>query len=140
MNSNKNEIVLGVLSILSTMLFTGIPIGKNIIEIITITVFLIGLLLIIYFEFIKRNSKITIITSIVYLLILLLLVGIIETKYKDFTLIAIGFIPGLLISSGGLVLTKKNKTKVGLILNIIGLVLSIISLLLVITNGGFIIK
>lgn len=140
MKSNKNEIVLGILSIISSLLFTGIPIGKNLIEVITIIVYLIGLLLIIYFGLIKRNSKSTMIVSIIYLLILLIMVVIIETKYKDFTLLAIGCIPGLLISTSGLIITKRNKTKVSILLNIIGLVLSIISLLMIIPNGGFIIK
>ena len=140
MKNNKNEVFLGILSIISSLLFTGIPIGKNLPEIITIIVYIIGLLLIIYFGLIKRNSKSTMIVSVLYLLILLVMVTTIETKYKDFTLLAIGCIPGLLISTGGLIITKRNKTKVGLILNIIGFVLSIISLLMIIPNGGFIIK
>ena len=143
MKNNKNGIILGIISILSSLLFTGMPIGKNLFEIVAIILYVTGLLLIIYFGFLKRNSKNTIITSIVYLIILFILVVFIEMQYKDFIILAIGFIPGLLISISGLILTKDNKTKyktkVSLVLNVIGLVLSIISLLLVILNGGFII-
>ena len=139
MKNNKNGIILGIISILSSLLFTGMPIGKNLFEIVAIMLYVTGLLLIIYFGFLKRNSKNTIITSIVYLIILFILVVFIEMQYKDFIILAIGFIPGLLISISGLILTKDNKTKVSLVLNVIGLILSIISLLLVILNGGFII-
>ena len=142
MKNNKDGIILGIISILSSLLFVGMPIGKNLFEIVTTIFYFIGLLLIIYFGFIKRNSKNTIITSIVYLIILFILVIFIKMQYKDFITLAIGFIPGLLISISGLILTKNNKaqykTKVSLVLNIIGLILSIISLLLVIPNGGFI--
>ena len=144
MKNYKNGIILGIISIFSSLLFTGMPIGKNLIEVVTTIFYVIGLLLIIYFGFIKRNSKNTTITSVVYLIILFLLVAFIELQYKDFIILAIGFVPGLLIGISGLILTKGNKTKyktkVSLVLNIIGLIISIISLLLVIPNGGFVLK
>ena len=144
MKNYKDGIILGVISILSSSLFVGIPVGKNLIEIVTTIFYVIGLLLIIYFGLIKRSSKRTIITSIVYLIILFLLVAFVEMQYKDFIILAVGFVPGLLISISGLVLTKNNKTKyktkVSLVLNIIGLIISIISLLLAIPNGGFVLK
>ena len=144
MKNYKDGIILGVISILSSSLFVGIPVGKNLIEIVTTIFYVIGLLLIIYFGLIKRSSKRTIITSIVYLIILFLLVAFVEMQYKDFIILAVGFVPGLLISISGLILTKNNKTKyktkVSLVLNIIGLIISIISLLLAIPNGGFVLK
>ena len=144
MKNYKDGIILGVISILSSSLFVGMPVGKNLIEIVTTIFYVIGLLLIIYFGLIKRSSKRTIITSIVYLIILFLLVAFVEMQYKDFIILAVGFVPGLLISISGLVLTKNNKTKyktkVSLVLNIIGLIISIISLLLAIPNGGFVLK
>ena len=144
MKNYKDGIILGIVSILSTLLFTGIPIGNNLFEIVTLVFFIIGLLLNLYFGFIKKSGKRTVVTSIIYLIILLILVSFIEMKYRNFSLIAIGFIPGLLISVDGIILTKSNKEKyktiISLILNVIGLVLSIISLLLIIPNGGFIIK
>lgn len=144
MKNYKDGIILGIISIVSSLLFTGFPVGSNPIEIFTLMFYIVGLLLLVYSGIIKKNSKKTLITTIVYLITLLTLVMIIETKLKGFTLLAIGCIPGLVIGIIGIILTKNNKekykTKASIILNIIGLVLSLISLLLVIPNGGFIIK
>ena len=144
MKNYKDGIILGVLSILCTLLFVGIPVGNNVLEIITILFFAVGLLLITFFGIVKRNSNRTVITSIIYAIILPVLVAIIELQYKDSLRLAIGFLPGLLISITGIILTKsskeKYKTKVSFTLNIIGLALSLASFLLVIPNGGFILR
>ena len=51
----------------------------------------------------------------------------------------IGFLPGMVLSIVGLILTKSNKgkykLKVSLILNTIAIILSVISLILGIVNG-----
>lgn len=144
MKNYKDGIILGVLAIISTLLFTGIPAGTNILEIITLVIFILGTLLIVFLGIIKKNSKSTVMSSIVYLIILFFIVLVVESQYKDATILAIGFIPGLVLSTTGLILSISNKnnykTKASKILNIIGIVLSIISLLMVIPNGGFIIK
>ena len=54
-------------------------------------------------------------------------------------MVAIGFLPGMVLSIVGLILTKSNKEKykmkVSLILNTIAIILSVISLILGIVNG-----
>ena len=54
-------------------------------------------------------------------------------------MVAIGFLPGMVLSIIGLILTRSNKEKykmkVSLILNIIAIILSVISLILGIMNG-----
>lgn len=87
-----------------------------------------------------KNYKVGIILGIISIISTCMIVGVPVGDKK----IAIGFLPGMILSITGLILTKrckeKYKIKVSLILNVIGLVLSIISLLLVILNGGFIIN
>ena len=54
-------------------------------------------------------------------------------------MVAIGFLPGMVLSIVGIILTKSNKEKyklkVSLILNTIAIILSVISLILGIVNG-----
>ena len=54
-------------------------------------------------------------------------------------MVAIGFLPGMVLSIVGLILTKSNKEKykmkVSLILNTIAIILSVISLIWGIMNG-----
>ena len=54
-------------------------------------------------------------------------------------MVTIGFLPGMVLSIVGLILTKSNKgkykLKVSLILNTIAIILSVISLILGIVNG-----
>lgn len=54
-------------------------------------------------------------------------------------MVAIGFLPGMILSIVGIILTKSNKKKyklkVSLILNTIAIILSVISLILGIVNG-----
>lgn len=87
-----------------------------------------------------KNYKIGIILGIISIISSLLIVGVPIGDKK----LAIGFLPGMIISITGLILTKKSsekyKTRVSTIINVIGLIVSIMSLLFVIPNGGFIIK
>ena len=87
-----------------------------------------------------KNYKIGIILGIISIISSLLIVGV---PIGD-NVIAIGFLPGMIISINGLILTKKSseqyKTRVSTIINVIGFIVSIMNLLFVIPNGGFIIK
>ena len=143
MKNYKNGMILGILSILCSLIFVGIPIGNNILEIINIIIYLTGLLLILFFSIVKKNDKIILITTIIYISLLTLFTILIELNNNYLFLIAIGFIPGLIISISGLIISKNNKQKynpkISTIINSIGLLLSIISLLMAI-NNGFIIK
>lgn len=144
MKNYKFGIILGVLSILSSLTFVGIPVGfNNIIETISTVFYVVGLLVIICLGFVGKNDKTTIITTVIYTIILFALVLIIELNYKDYILLEIGFIPGLIMSILGIIKTLKvkseNKTTASFIFNIIGLVLSIASLSLAILDGRLII-
>lgn len=144
MKKYKYGIILGITSMISSILFVGMPIGNNLLEIISIAIYIIGLLLILYFGIIKKKDKITIISAIIYIVILFTLIAIIELNYENFTSLAVGFVPGLIISIVGIIMTKNNnkeyKTKISLILNCIGLIISIISMLMAIINSGFILN
>ena len=144
MKNFRDGIILGIISIVSSLLFVGIPIGNRLLEIIMLVVFISGLLLIMYYGWIKKDSKKIVYISIAYFILLFILVGFIQSFYQDFSLVAIGFVPGLVISLLGVILSKINKyqykVKISFILNIIGLILSFISFLFVIVNGGFVIQ
>lgn len=144
MKNYRVGIILGIISILCALTFVGIPVGfNNIVEIICTVFFALGLLAILCMGFAVKNEKISVIASAAYVVILFVLVAVVELNYNDFTLLAIGFVPGLLISGMGVIKTVKvksdKKTTASLVLNIIGLVSAIASAALVISNGGFII-
>lgn len=140
----KYGITMGILSIITTILITGVPVGTSLIEIINISVYLLGIIVMLILSLKKKNDKVSLIYTLIYLAISIALIMMIETKYNDFKLYAIGWIPGFAISIIGLIRSKDVKktydNKLSMILNVIGLVLSIISLILVIPNGGFVIS
>lgn len=145
MKNYRVGMILGIVSVLCSLIFVGIPIGSdNIIEIINTVFFAVGLVVILCLGFAVKNDKATAIASVMYAVILFVLVLVVELNYKDFILLEIGFVPGLLMSIMGIIKTVKvkseNKTKAGLIFNITGLVLSIASFLLAVMDGGLIIQ
>lgn len=145
MKNYRVGMILGIVSVLCSLTFVGIPIGfNNIIEIINTVFFVVGLVVILCLGFAAKNDKAAVIASVMYAVILFALVLVVELNYKDFILLEIGFVPGLLMSVMGIIKTVKvkseNKTKVSFIFNITGLVLSIVSFLLAIMNDGLIIQ
>ncbi len=145
MKNYRVGIILGIISILCALAFVGVPVGfNNIFETIVTVFFALGLLAILCIGLAVKNDKLTVIASVAYAVILFALVTVVELNYNDFTLLAIGFVPGLLMSVIGVIRTVKvksdKKTTASLVLNIIGLVLAIASAALVIVNGGFIIQ
>lgn len=82
-----------------------------------------------------KNYKTGIILGVISVISTLAIVGI---SIGD-KIVRIGFLPGMILSIIGLILTSKNKEKykpkISLILNIIALILSIISLVMSIVNG-----
>ena len=144
LKSYKFGIVMGILAIIVSLLITGVPIGSSPIELVNIAIYLLGVIVMLIISLKKKNDKISLIYTLIYLVTTIVLIAIIESNYDDFKLYAIGWIPGFVISTIGLLRTKDNKKnyniKVSMILNIIGLILSLISLILVIPNGGFLIS
>ncbi len=138
-------IILGVVSILCSLLFVGIPVGfNNIIEIITAIFFAAGLVIIACLGFVAKNDKVTAISSVIYAVILFVLVTAVELNCEGYILLAIGFAPGLVISITGIVKTaqvkSENKIKASFIFNIAGLVLSVANFMLALLSGSLIIQ
>lgn len=138
----KFGIIIGILSIITSLLITGVPIGPSPIELINIAIYILGIIPIIVLAIKKKNDKLTLIALLLYLAIIFSLTIIIEKNYSDFKLYAIGWIPGFIMSLIGLLRSKDVKKtyniRACMALSIIGLIISIISLILVIPNGGFI--
>ena len=82
-----------------------------------------------------KNYKTGIILGIISIISTFIIVGI---PFGN-KMVRIGFLPGMILSIIGSILTSKNKekykTKTSLILNIIALILSIISLIMSAVNG-----
>lgn len=144
MKNYQKGILLGLFAIISCLVFVGIPFGTNILEIISECVYILGLVGILYLGLFKKSDKALLIYTPIYLLITFILVFLVESTYKNYTLVVLGFLPSLIISIVGIkrsIDNKENyKTTISLIVNIIALILSIISMLAIIPNGGFIIK
>lgn len=141
MKKYKIGIVLGIISIITSILFVGVPSSLKGLSLLNIIIFSLGLLLIIIISLLKVEDKYLLIYIISYLVIEFNLTAIIESSAKDYTLLLLGWLPGLVISIIGLLKGNQNKKiyniKTSKILNIIGLVLSIINLIggLVINKG-----
>ncbi|MBQ8131460.1 MAG: hypothetical protein IJ193_03125 [Bacilli bacterium] len=142
MKKFKDGIFMGIISIISSSFFVGMPVGKNFFEILLLLFFIVGVFVILYLGFSKKDSRNTLLFSVLYSFVLFVLVAFIELEFKDFTLYTVGFLPGLVISTTGFYLSKVNKdqyyTKLSLVLNSIGFIISVLSLLMVIPNGGFV--
>lgn len=140
MNNKKNMMVIGVISIISTLLMTGIPFGVEVLQICNVIVFFAGIVLIIFFGMIRQNDKLLMIISITYAFLLFAITIIIESTSDTYTLLAVGFIPGLLMSIAGLRRTHKGcRSKICYIVNAIALLISVLSVGLIFLNGGIII-
>ena len=139
MKKYKNGIIIGLLSILSSLIVVGIPIGSSILEIINIIIYIIGLLTIIYFGFIKKNDKYLLVFSFIYLILLTIFTSIIELNNDSYNVMAIGFIIGLLLSIIGIINSNRNKdgynVSLSIGINIIALIISLLSFLMIFING-----
>ena len=137
----KFGIATGIISIIISLLITGVPIGPSPIELVNLAIYIVGVIIMLIISLKKKNDLISLIYTLIYVVTVITLTILIENNYNDFKLYALGWVPGFIISAIGLLRSKANKkiynTKLSLILNTIGLILSLISLILVIPNGGF---
>lgn len=143
MKKYKLGIVLGIISIITSLLFTGVPVAFSNLPLINIIVFILGLLGLIAM-YLKAEDKHLLIYIISYLVITFTLTAIIETSDIEYTLLLLGWLPGLIIGIVGLLRSIKNKEiyniKIAKILCIIGMALSVINLVGgLITYKGFLI-
>ena len=143
MNTYKQGIILGVLSIISGLLLNGIPYGTNVIEIINEAVLILGVITLLLIGISKKRYTAAVIAAAVYLVVLFVLTMIIELNMSDFVIVGVGFVPGLSMAITGLItsIQQKENRKIlgGLIINSIGILISVISLGMSVMNG-FIIR
>ena len=136
-------ILFGILSVLSSLMMSGIPFGTEIIEIANAIVLLIGVVAVIILGVFKKKYTSAIIVSVIYLAVLFLLTMMIELNMIGFVLVGVGFMPGLSLALTGLItsLQRKGEKKIlaGIVLNALGILVSIVSLALSVMNG-FIIR
>ena len=144
MKKYKTGIILGIISIITSLFIVGIPIslkGLPLINMIVLILGLIGLLLM----SLKAEDKYLLIYTTSYLVITLTLTIIIEQSEKEFILLLLGWLPSLAVALTGLVKSNQNKDiyniKLAKILSIIGIALSLINLIggLIVYKGFFII-
>ena len=132
-------IIFGILSILSGLLFTGIPFGTEMIEIVDVAVLVIGIFAVLIMGIFLKKYTAALITSAVYLVVSFTLMMFIETQMSGFTIVYAGFLPGLSMAITGLVtsirLKGNRKILAGMILNVVGILINAASLVLAVVNG-----
>ena len=142
MRQFKEGIYMGIISIVSSLILIGIPIGPNFFEIITALVFCVGLFVVLYVG-IWKDSTYTTRVCLIYVASVFVIGGIAKLLNKDCSLMAVGFLPGLIIALAGIMMSLKNKeynVKVSLVINGLALFGSILSCFLgYMANKGFLI-
>ena len=132
-------IVTGIISILSSLTMNGLPVGTNILEIIYEAAALLGLAAVFYAGFIKQNDKMLMILSIAYTVVLFGATMLIEMFLKDFVLVGIGFLPGLVMSLAGLVRNHRTNRSIAVyIICGIALMFAVASIALMVMQKSFI--
>ena len=136
MNSKKCLITTGIIASLSSLLMTAIPFGTGILEIINAVIFAAGIIAILFFGLVRKNDLLVMISSIIYVVIFMTVTLIIETTFKGFTLVAVGFVPGAVMSITALIRTAKGcRSKASYIVNGIALLLALAGAALAVING-----
>ena len=136
----KQSIILGLLSILSGLMIVGIPVGIEMIEIINIVVLAVGALAIILLGVVKKKYTLAAILSAFYTLAVFGMTAMIEANMQGFSILAIGFVPGLTMAVTGLITSIQQKgkkkiligmifTSIGLLINLASGVMAVISLI-----------
>lgn len=136
-------IVMGVIAIVSSLLFVGVPFGISILEIVNTALFIVGFIAVLLVGLAFKKPFAAMIISILYVVSLFILTLAIESGSNGFTLVAVGFIPGLVIAATGLIssLQIKSKKKIlpSMIVNILAILVACANVYLSYVNGGFII-
>lgn len=139
MKTYVQGIIFGILSILSGLLFTGIPFGTELIEIANAAVFVIGAITMLILGIFLKKYTAALITSAVYMVISFALMMFIETQMSGFTIVYAGFLPGLSMAITGLVtsiqLKGNRKILAGMILSVIGILINAASFVMTVVNG-----
>lgn len=136
--------LLGVISIVSALLFCGIPVGKEGLILAYCIMFLVLNFAFILIGILSKKDSVVGISAFVYFIAFIISTSVIEIKTEGYKLTVLGWLVPFIVSIVGLYriynLKKEERSKVALILNFVGLGLSIVSLVYgLVTNGGFII-
>ena len=127
----KQSILLGILSILSGLLIVGVPVGTEIIEIVNTAVLAIGALAIILLGVFKKKYTIAAIVSAIYTVAVFAMTAMIEANMQDFSILAIGFVPGLTMAATGMITSIQQKGEkkilIGMIITLIGMFINLAS-------------
>ena len=117
----------------------GIPLGSEIIEIANLIILVVGVFAVILLGVVKKKYTVAVIASVIYLGALFSQTMIIELNMSGFTIVGIGFFPGLSLAVTGLItsIQQKGDRKIlaGIIFSSIGMLISIASLVLAVMNG-----
>ncbi len=136
MNSKKCLITTGIIASLSSLLMTAVPFGTGILEIINAVIFAAGIIAILVFGLVRKNDLLVMISSIIYVVLFMTVTQIIETTLKGFTLVAVGFVPGAVMSITALIRTAKGcRSKASYIVNGIALLLALACIALAVIKG-----
>lgn len=143
MKKYKTGIILGIISIITSLFIVGIPISLNGLPLINMIVLILGLIGLLLMS-LKAEDKYLLIYTTSYLVITLTLTIIIEQSEKEYILLLLGWLPSLAVALTGLVKSNQNKDiyniKLAKILSIIGIALSLINLISgLIVYKGFVI-
>ncbi|SCW49384.1 hypothetical protein SAMN02910456_01414 [Ruminococcaceae bacterium YRB3002] len=141
MNSKKCLITTGIIASISSLIMTAIPFGTGILEIINAVIFAAGIAAILFSGLVRKNDRLVMISSIIYAVLLSTVTLIIEAKLTGFTLVAVGFVPGAIMSVTALIRTAKGcKSKASYIVNGIALFLALAGLAMAVLKGGFVMQ
>ena len=132
-------IIFGILSVISGLMMSGIPLGSEMIEIANLFILVIGVFAVFFVGVFKKKYNVAAIVSAIYLGALFSLTMIIETNMSGFAIAGIGFVPGLSLAVTGLITSIQQKgnrkIRTGIIFNSIGMLINIASLVLAVMNG-----
>ena len=136
--------LLGILSIVTALLFSGIPVGKEGLVLGYCILFLVLNFAFILIGILSKKDKVVALSSLAYVIALFGATALIELKTEGYKITVLGWLVSFIISVVGLYrifnLKKEDRKKGAIVLNIIGLVLSIANLIMgLVTSGGFIV-
>lgn len=145
MKKYKLGITMGILSIISSLLFAGIPVGRENLQIAYFILFLLLNFTILVFGLFAKKDKTVIIISIISVVLILLSTLYIENNPDVLTnMVVLGWLVSLSLGTVGLYRTINNRgnyvIRIAMVLCLTGIALSIASLVMgLVTNGGFVI-
>lgn len=108
----KYGIIMGLTSIISTLLLAGVPTGTSTpLEVANGAVFAAGIISVLMFGPVMKKHASACLISILYVLVLTLMSYYIEIYTRGYTMYTVGYVPGLVISFAGIITSLQNRGK-----------------------------